>query len=735
MARTDSDRETQAVYKAAQTWMKRCLLGDGSMLSEGKNLWTHELLDTPEMQKFTKNYRKHKGSFYSKLRKQTSKFSLSRKQLIAECLWLMFLFPTNMDIDTKRDRIIKVWSWSDEDVNSRQEALSDEVLIGIGSTGANFGTRRWRELALLIDVVRQFKTLSRREQKRLSVDPWEFSSWFYSIPSALGPQIGHIISHLLFPDHFERLSAKSEKIRVLSWFNCISENEVGRKSMIEIDKNLLILRNQLEKSHGKEIDFYQEDLAKLWRPRKWLFVSKNSRGLWNKLPTGRDNNMNAKWICTTSKPKKGDHVYVIESNKDKIGIAISGVFTCDAYKDDTHEINKNSSDEKNLFEKIRFIDVLFDDIRDINGDDAVSLYALKDADKNQNWYPDSGEVEIRQEAARALHELWASSLHGSTPLTDGADAPTNLILYGPPGTGKTRELSNNYIPHYTRGRFEFITFHQSYAYEDFVEGIRPETEDGGIKYEVRWGPLRRICDRAMRAPNKRFALFIDEINRGNVAKIFGELITLVEADKRIRTDASGERLSDCKGLTVTLPYSGDTFGVPVNVDVIGTMNTADRSIALLDSALRRRFEFEELAPQPELLGSISDGNGGQIDLQRLLETMNARLTHLRHRDQTLGHSYLIHVESFEELRLVFEKKILPFLQEVFYDDWQQIRLVLSDDSVEREDLQLIRRRSVSIGELFPGADPSEISDRPMFEIAPVDEITPEAIRKIYETPE
>ena len=299
-------------------------------------------------------------------------------------------------------------------------------------------------------------------------------------------------------------------------------------------------------------------------------------------------------------------------------------------------------------------------------------------------------------------------------------------------------LTNRYMPRYRNGRqcrFKFITFHQSYAYEDFVEGIRPKAKGGDLSYKVRRGPLRQICDQARKAPNKRLALFIDEINRGNVAKIFGELITLLEADKRIRTDASGERLSDCTGLEVTLPYSGDRFGVPINVDVIGTMNTADRSIALLDSALRRRFEFEELAPQPELLGSIPDGNGGQIDLQRLLETMNARLTHLRHRDQTLGHSYLIHVETFEDLRLVFEKKILPFLQEVFYDDWRQIRLVLADDSVEQESLQLVRKHAVSIDKLFPSADPSEISDRPVFEIAPVDEITPDAIRKIYETPE
>ena len=325
----------------------------------------------------------------------------------------------------------------------------------------------------------------------------------------------------------------------------------------------------------------------------------------------------------------------------------------------------------------------------------------------------------------------------SDPPPSVIERPLNLILYGPPGTGKTMALTKRYMPRYRNGRqcrFKFITFHQSYAYEDFVEGIRPKAKGGDLSYKVRRGPLRRICDQARKAPNKRFALFIDEINRGNVAKIFGELITLTEADKRIRTDASGKRLPSCKGIEVTLPYSGDTFGVPINVDIIGTMNTADRSIALIDSALRRRFDFEELIPRPQILPSIDAGDGKQINLHRLLETINSRLTYLLHRDQTLGHSYFIHVESFEDLRLVFAKKILPFLQEAFYDDWQRIRLILADHTVEREH-QLVRERAVDASDLFHGIDTSEIGSSSVFELVPVDEISPDAIRKIYEPPE
>lgn len=299
----------------------------------------------------------------------------------------------------------------------------------------------------------------------------------------------------------------------------------------------------------------------------------------------------------------------------------------------------------------------------------------------------------------------------------------NRIYYGPPGTGKTyqllKQLEDYEQKHEARTieqkkkqintiadgepsqekikRYSFVTFHQSYGYEEFVEGLRPvlndELKGGEVRYEIRPGVFKQLCEEARQNPTERYAMVIDEINRGNISKIFGELITLIEPDKRAGADNE---------VIVKLPYSGQDFAVPANIDIIGTMNTADRSLALLDTALRRRFEFVPLLADTRnesgapLVGLTVNTEQGRIDVRQMLERINERIEVLYDRDHTIGHAYFMSLkliddaERFEQLADIFRKKIVPLLEEYFFEDWAKISLVLGDNQ-KPEDARFITK--------------------------------------------
>ena len=264
------------------------------------------------------------------------------------------------------------------------------------------------------------------------------------------------------------------------------------------------------------------------------------------------------------------------------------------------------------------------------------------------------------------------------------------IYYGAPGTGKTRFVQEELFKKYDNANRVFTTFHQSYSYEDFVEGLKPILDDNSenVKYHIEQGVFYKACERAAilagynslkdciadsaenrivkfkaaKDNNMTMLLCIDEINRGNVASIFGDLISLIEPSKRLGAEYE---------MSVTLPYSKKAFGVPANLFIVGTMNTADRSIQLLDSALRRRFRFEEMLPNYDVITNET--------AKTILKKINARIRSVLNKDNQIGHSYFIGVNSDKDIVKALVNKIIPLLEEYFYNDINKVRFILNED--------------------------------------------------------
>ena len=306
-------------------------------------------------------------------------------------------------------------------------------------------------------------------------------------------------------------------------------------------------------------------------------------------------------------------------------------------------------------------------------------------------------------------------------------------------------MLNRYKELIDKEQIAFCTFHQSYGYEEFIEGLKSDgkgnfvTEDGILKkiaYNAAYEGLKdeykedevSYDDKKLKVKNyinkekafkeaKKFVLIIDEINRGNISKIFGELITLLEEDKRIGTSNQ---------IVVNLPYTKEKFSLPNNLYIIGTMNTSDKSIAQIDIALRRRFIFEEMMPDYDVLDEI-DG----IELDKLLITINERVEFLLDRDHLIGHAYFVNCNSSSDIINVVINKIIPLLQEYFYGDNEKVGMVLGGIGLSEDDKYIVYREEKSANKIFKGfKNISDIGSKEFFRVK--SNIGIEELKNIYE---
>ena len=289
------------------------------------------------------------------------------------------------------------------------------------------------------------------------------------------------------------------------------------------------------------------------------------------------------------------------------------------------------------------------------------------------------EMDIEDDNALEEEEKMKNCLEiDREPRTDKT-YPLNLIVYGAPGTGKTygtaeyalkiigaplpdnrKDVMKTYNDLVRKGQIVFTTFHQSYGYEEFIQGLRPDTKSDKMSFKTVDGVFKRIADRALNDLENNYVIIIDEINRANISKVFGELITLIEDDKRW-----GEINETCATL-----QSGDVFAVPNNLYIIGTMNSADKSISLIDAALRRRFIFKEQRPNADL---ITDPK-----LKAFFERLNAYLyDSLGSADLLVGHSYFMG-KTAADLPNIMNDNIIPLLYEYFYDNKKNVNKAIED---------------------------------------------------------
>lgn len=704
------------LYAAGRQLLAAGLAADGSAFTPGLAVWNAATADDL-YRRFVQAPLTGSGRFVDKLRRQLAGAPQETAQLAAELLYVYLLPPDDIGVAAKRQLLAEALALCPQPPNVPSE-LDAALDGGFARAGTAYHTQRDRQLAWLVRFVQAWKALPAERQQAALADPWAFRDVADSVPIGSAYSMRNAFLHLTFPLTFESIVSRRHKTAILDGF--------GAKRTGDEDRDLLTLRQELERQAGRPVSFYRSDLEHRWRNtiaepelRGWLVRGANVHGR-NLVPTWL-----AEGFCSVAFPQLGPvepgltrsqldtalaeaipelsvrqrsiHVGVLDRflNQIRPGDLVATVDGPNVY------IGRVTGDPEfvetpdRLSGRRRRVawanadapfsrDELPDATRDkLAGQMTVSSLGPEVAEfaslagldpdvtvtSNRLDMPGAqGPVELLEppqpvvlpEPTEALAGELFLDLDWLAETVDLLRDKKQLVLYGPPGTGKTylaQELAR-FLTEQTGGEYRLVQFHPSYSYEDFFEGFRPQpgVTAGTVAFSLEPGPLKLLVQQAAQDESRAFVLVIDEINRANLAKVFGELYFLLEYRNR----------------TVQLQYSpADDFRLPPNLYLIATMNTADRSIALIDAAMRRRFAWQGLfpgaPPVADMLRRWLAANNLPAERAHLLDTLNARLGD---RDAAIGPSYLMTptIDTEAGLARVWKHHILPLLEDRYFGE-------------------------------------------------------------------
>jgi hypothetical protein len=410
MARVIPGMDAAPILAHARRWIERCWLADQSLFRD-QPVWTPEhvaelkthFIDAPD---------ESDRDFYAKLHDQMAKASPGARQVMAEMLWFLLLFSTNITPAKKRESITQVWGWSGDSLPADAPELSEQILSGIGSTGVALNTQRWREVNYLIMASIAFKALATATRAELLADPWAFAEWLATVSDPGKRQMAHILRYFAFPDSFERIANGHHKRELLVAFDGLTTKQVRELDDVERDRRILALRRRLEaEMNGQDVDFYAEPLRARWMDERshWLLAWNPKNFEWQELPElieqiERDENPVVRWSCASSKVTLGDEAWLVRLGTGRAVIMGHGTVVKEAYEAAHWDEEKQAAGET-----AHYVDVEFDDLRDPDGESSVDVNVIhaKDGDRQQ-WTPQQSGIAIKPGSAAALAALWNS---------------------------------------------------------------------------------------------------------------------------------------------------------------------------------------------------------------------------------------------------------------------------------------------------------------------------------------